>query len=190
MKQINFVRFGNLNPVKHKEHNRKDSYHTAPRRWGIYAFPEHFVERFLIGASYTDHWRIKIPEEYIIESIGVDVKYRKKHHLKLSHIYWKYNEDADMEYATYLKRPKKFQHKGEIWSHLENFVKPKDILDKHGDWIKTTMRVYIKALNRCNLYDRFQAYIKPFYGKTYGNPHTCPAHCTKDHYEVFIEHVK
>lgn len=37
-KDLYFIRYGHLNPVKHKEHRFKDDWHVAPRVKGIYAF--------------------------------------------------------------------------------------------------------------------------------------------------------
>ena len=65
MKSISFVRWGNLNPVKHKEHSKKEGFHVAPKKKGIYAFPCGYVERFLIWGSYTDHWN-----RYIVDDNG------------------------------------------------------------------------------------------------------------------------
>lgn len=44
---MNFVRFGNLVPQKH-DINR-GTYHTAPVKFGIYAFPKGYVEPFLLS---------------------------------------------------------------------------------------------------------------------------------------------
>ena len=69
MKSISFVRWGNLNPVKHKEHSKKEDFHVAPKKKGIYAFPCGYVERFLIWGSYTDHWN-----RYIVDDNGNKIK--------------------------------------------------------------------------------------------------------------------
>ena len=69
MKSISFIRWGNLNPVKHKEHSKKEDFHVAPKKKGIYAFPCGYVERFLIWGSYTDHWN-----HYILDDNGKKIK--------------------------------------------------------------------------------------------------------------------
>lgn len=63
--EIYFYRWGNLNPVKHKEARKNyledcEWSHTAPCVKGIYAFPRGFVERFLIGGSYTTKTQVKL----------------------------------------------------------------------------------------------------------------------------------
>lgn len=44
---MNFIRYGNLVPQDHDISDR--TFHTAPVERGIYAFPEGFVEPFLLG---------------------------------------------------------------------------------------------------------------------------------------------
>lgn len=200
MKDIYFIRYGNLNSVKHKEHSKENDFHTAPRKMGIYAFPRGYVERFLIGSSFTNHWRKWLLDEKGNKILYNDLwdddyklkpKYKKllqKRHIKernLSSYY--YNE---IWYTLYIKFPKIFQYKGLIWSHLEDYVSSKDIIDRYGSWIKTTYQVYCKALHKCNINDRFQSYINPIINNSrHGNPHTFPSKYSKDHYEVFIEHL-
>jgi len=57
MEKIKFIRFGGLSPQKqtHRRELFKEnniSYHIAPRKKGIYAFPHGYVETFLLGATY------------------------------------------------------------------------------------------------------------------------------------------
>ena len=47
MKRLEFVRFGGLSPVNHKKFYKTDSYHSPPRRKGIYAFIFPYIEDFL-----------------------------------------------------------------------------------------------------------------------------------------------
>ena len=66
MKSISFVRWGNLNPVKHKEHSKKEDFHVAPKKKGIYAFPCGYVERFLI---WDKTWKSTHSSEVFIEKL-------------------------------------------------------------------------------------------------------------------------
>lgn len=196
MKSISFVRWGNLNPVKHKEHSKKEGFHVAPKKKGIYAFPCGYVERFLIWGSYTDHWN-----RYIVDDNGNKIKddgnsslsdidfkkLLKKKHIKINDVSSKWSDEDQCWYFVYKLKPKKFEYNGYIWHHLSSYVgNKKEILEEYGDWIKTSMSVYIKALHRCDISERFWA-SRQEWGTKHGNPHTHPRYCTKDHYEVFIE---
>ncbi len=60
-----FIRWGNLNSVKHKEARGASDdewVHVAPCYKGIYAFPRGYVERFLIGGSYGLHHKVAIKD--------------------------------------------------------------------------------------------------------------------------------
>ena len=161
MKSISFVRWGNLNPVKHKEHSKKEGFHVAPKNKGIYAFPCGYVERFLIWGSYTDHWN-----RYIVDDNGNKIKddgnsslsdidfkkLLKKKHIKINDVSSKWSDEDQCWYFVYKLKPKKFEYNGYIWHHLSSYVgNKKEILEEYGDWIKTSMSVYIKALHRCDI---------------------------------------
>lgn len=198
MKSISFMRWGNLNPVKHKEHSKEEGFHIAPKKKGIYAFPCGYVERCLIWGSYTDVWN-----RYVLDDNGNKIKngidselsdielkkLLKKRHIKTNDVSAKYSEEDQCWYLVYKLRPKKFGYNGDIWHHLCDYVgDKKDILEEYGDWVKTSMHVYINALHRCDTTERFLASRHEF-GTKHGNPHTHPRFCTKDHYEVFIERL-
>lgn len=55
---MDFIRWGAMSPLKHKEaklpYNSKEGGHTAPIVWGIYAFPKGFVYRWLWGMLESD----------------------------------------------------------------------------------------------------------------------------------------
>lgn len=101
-------------------------------------------------------------------------------------------------------RAKKFKYSGPyIWHHLDKFydkdgeekniIDPKDIIDRKGSWVKTTMKVWIKALHKITTIYRWQSYLDPFLGAgkiRHGNPHTFPNRFSKDEFEVFIEKLK
>lgn len=220
MKQITFIRWGELNPIKHKETRKLiqgkeydmetgySGFHVAPAFKGIYAFPEGYVEEFLICSPRVDdeyHFlkdengnRIKDEDfwDYVPEK-GMVIRHEYKGlvsrmGLKTKDFRSSYVEEEDECYIKYTRmKAKKFKYDGEIWHHLSEFVDHYEILDSKGGWIKTDMKTYAKALERCDMTDRFSSYID--LGRevgTKGNPHTFPANFSKDHYEVFIEKVK
>ena len=48
MRDISFIRWGNIKPSKQKGFG-SDTFHSPPAKKGLYAFPEGFVETFLLG---------------------------------------------------------------------------------------------------------------------------------------------
>lgn len=211
MEDIYFYRWGNLNPVKHKEsRNKKDeSMHVAPRVMGVYAFPRGYVERFLIGGDYTNHSnRILLDEDgNKIDSndfwdLGGDEirpypkfkKLLKKLHIRVKDVSEEYDGEKEYFYMIYKVRPHKFEYTGELWHHLGEYCEPSDIIERTKHWVKTSFKAYCRALHKCDTSERFYSYLGCVLerkGKErHGNPHTHPSVFTKDHYEVFIEHIK
>lgn len=203
LEELYFIRYGNLNPVKHKEHRNKVDYHVAPRVKGIYAFPRGHFGDFLITGTYTYGWNKflldeneeKIHYEDFYEDWDViKPEYRKK--MKKQHIPRKAvcrQLIGDDYYIAYKKLPKKFYYRGLIWSPLEKYCDEKSIIARHGTWVKTSFDVYLKALHKCDINTRFVNYMgrscpdeKP---ERHGNPHTFPLDTEDDCYEVFIERL-
>lgn len=202
-KDIYFLRWGNLNPIKHKEARKAsedECIHVAPCYKGIYAFPRGYVERFLLGGA-TGELRakvIKINGEMIQERDFYEedwetikpqyIKWMKKNKISkkdLTNIYV-----DEKSFIAYFQKPKKFTYKGEIWHHLEEYIDKKEILDSRHGWIKTKYDVYLKALHKCDIDERFKSYMNKIFGSRHGNPHTFPRLFSNDYYEVFIEKVK
>lgn len=196
-----FIRWGNLNPVNHKEARGADEdtwIHVAPCYKGIYAFPRGYVELFLIGGSYGMHHKkyFKYNGERVLERDFYDsygnikkiyLNEMKKLHIKRSEITEMYREDGEW-YIAYNEKPIRFTYKGDIWHHLGDFNDKDDIKDSRHGWYKTTFESYTKALHKCDVRDRFLSYMRN--NERHGNPHTHPNREMKDFYEVFIEKVK
>ena len=58
MKKLEYIRFGGLSPVNHKKFYKSDSFHSPPRKKGIYAFIYPYIEDFLWA------WKIKDKETH------------------------------------------------------------------------------------------------------------------------------
>ena len=58
MKKLEYIRFGGLSPVNYKGFYNTDSFHSPPRKKGIYAFIYPYIEDFLWG------WKIKGKETF------------------------------------------------------------------------------------------------------------------------------
>lgn len=202
--KIDFIRWGNLNPVKHKEarlegEDENRTFHTAPAFKGIYAFPSHRIEFFLLGGSYGDNRSIYLKDEegnkitisdFWEDDEHIKPKYKvllKKRGIRFRDITEIYDEKNSTWYMAYMNKPHKFAYEGPLWHHLGDYVDKKDIISQKGSWIKTTYKTYCKAYEKADTVERFSLYISG--GERHGNPHTYPNKHTRDHYEVFIERI-
>lgn len=239
-KEYEFYRWGTLSPKDHPEVSNYEerTFHTAPVRKGIYAFPKGYIETFLLGLSderknpdQNNNGRcfwlrdnsgkiLTVDDVYVNPDFRAIIKPEIKKLLKLRKIKEKDldyifigDKDNDDEWdikdnhkMIYMTKVKRFKYSGPyIWHHLSSYfsgnierplVQEKDILDKRGSWIKTTMKIWEAALRKLDTIERWQSYIETWgsstkyeNGSSHGNPHTRPNIYSKDHYEVFIEKV-
>ncbi len=92
MKSIEFVRFGGLSPVNHKELYKLDTFHSPPVKKGIYAFIFPYIEDFLWRWKTTNHKKYHINNRKQFKytgdiwchfksqarSLGVGIEYKKE----------------------------------------------------------------------------------------------------------------
>lgn len=205
---ITFIRYGNMNPCKHKEgrlgsDSEERSFHTAPCFKGIYAFPRGLVEPYLLSGRYgilanrfiyfRDCNGNKVSERDFYEEDWKTPRkeYRdfiSKNHIKHRRINSEYDDSAEDCYMYYDVEPHYFKYVGDIWHHLGCYVEKTDIITEKGAWTKTSYKVYTEALNKSITLDRFNAYMES--NDRHGNPHSHPLWTSLDCYEVFIEKVK
>lgn len=234
--EYEFFRWGKLSPSDHPEaslpeNSDKRTFHTAPVRKGIYAFPKGYIETFLLGMSdkrknpdennngrcfwlrddnrkiltakdvydnlFELNQQVKPEISKMLKKQGIDTK-------DLDYIFPSDDEEGENFLMVYYAKVRRFKYSGPfIWHHLKSYydgekekyiVNLKDILDERGSWIKTTMKVWIKALHKSDTIERWKSYINTWgseskykNGSSHGNPHTGPSIYSKDHYEVFIE---
>jgi hypothetical protein len=177
IKNISFIRFGGLSALKQDHYitdPEKKTFHNPPVKRGIYAFPEKYIEYFLIGGtSNPDH--ISGKAEYVKDDNGEKIKIKNEdcsydydtdkyifpkeiNRLIKKRGYKQKNlrticisgseDDASYSYLTHIKKPRIFNYTGEIWSHLIDSVEQTEIIEIKGSWVKTTYADYINALNR------------------------------------------
>lgn len=211
---MNFVRFGGLSPVKQDHYTTGDdkTFHNPPRKKGNYAFPYPYIELFLIGStsdpghiSNKSKWlkddngnRIKI-EDFLKNDrleFGVDdinpkyIKLLKKYNIKIKDLRTLEDKKDKCIYLSVIKKPKIFKYDGEIWHHLGNHLKPHQIIETSGSWVKSDMKDYIYAL-KLEHHECKKGMFKIFKDKSIDNiknknPFNFYA---KDHLEVFIEKI-
>lgn len=195
-----FVRYGGLSRVKQKGFSGKSDdsrsfggFHVPPARKGIYAFPEHHIEIFLLGGFYNNTHKY----EFLKDRWGNTIHNRHpgwKLYSKQEKYWWiergewpdspgEDSDDFDYEshrkvYLAKLVKPRKFEYTGNLWHHLD--VPPGDIIKKHGSWVYTTHAVWAKSFRKTireqSLNHDFSKHQSVYGRDVY----------SKDHLEVFI----
>jgi hypothetical protein len=216
---MKFVRFGVLQPQKQVRYGM-DLFHAPPCKYGMYAFPDKYIERFLLGAtdhpqnsSAKTHWvkdengnKISYDDFYVKDSYDYDsgrskiypqwIIYMKKKNIKANQLSSIYDEKDEKHYMTVLKKPNVFEYNGEIWHHLTEAVekKPHLILARVGSWVKTDMETYEYALRKTKHIqsrDMMKQYVEEFnLSVTDAIGKDGLDFYTKDHLEVFVERIK
>jgi len=207
----NFIRFGALSQMNQTTYGN-DTFHSPPKKKGIYAFPEGLVDRFLLTAtndprnpSHKAYWLRDENGEKIedknfwddnwddkADSYGVKKEYKpliKKNKIRIKDIFT-LAEDCDKEYSKFYicvyKKPRKFNYSGDIWCHLGEQLKPEHIIEESGSWVKVTMEDYLMALH-LEKHSLRKDMIKLF-GIGWKDHDPFRHYCT-DHLEVFIEKI-
>ena len=169
-----FVRVGNLGPVKQKGFNSDDEsmgMHKPPAIYGFYAMPFRFQEWFLIGS--IDYFQPKIfgcldDKNFKTPEGGFDWDKQSKLRAKLirQHTH-KFTVDVT----------------DELWHHLTDRVPNNEILQRHGAWVKTTVKAWEKALRK----ECINLRIESGSGNV-NNTRKRTGYYSKDHFEVFFDY--
>lgn len=216
---MKFIRFGTFKPQKHHKRYDEDgepSFHSAPVKYGIYAFPSGKMDMFLLGATYDvsnsscksayvknkNGEKVKMDDVYyytdkeIVDRYGFCSPEKKinkevKPFIKNKKIRKRYIWDDDKNNAIYFKKPKIFEYNGLIWHHLTDYVSHVDVIKESGSWVLTDMKTYMEAFKRCDAEERFKSSfnwkdISTFKGVLSRHRN----YYAVDHYEVFIEKIK
>lgn len=98
-----------------------------------------------------------------------------------------FNPDGTKTELSYKPCKRKvFEYNGEIWYHIDYKIKKEEILDRHGSWVKTSIKTFEKAFNRYRLNNK----LKDTGGNLILKTSSKNGHYCLDELEVFIEHVK
>lgn len=161
-----FIRYGKMHLTKQKGYG-SDTFHSPPYPIGFYAMPIRFQELFLIGSieKYQPK-QVSIPK--IIKENSEDYYKMKKEKLKnISHKFTVKNSDF-------------------IWHHLN--AKPHEIIDRHNEWIKTTVRDWKKSLIKESLTLKNDSLGDNLLTiKNFNEVPPKSGFFSKDHFEVFFD---
>ncbi|HNF28384.1 MAG TPA: hypothetical protein PK683_20960 [Leptospiraceae bacterium] len=172
-----FKRFGVIRSFRQdlKDIEKKDFrrvFHIAPKKYGFYAFPDGLIEPYLIintepfHSSQKSVWikdengkkiSFENPEEYLWRTAKNLSQERKKlirsKKIKLktvSHI--KDGGNTGEYFLTAFRHPRKFRHRGYVWSHLHTLDGfPKELENKGvviRSWIMLGWEDYSYALQK------------------------------------------
>lgn len=168
-----FVRFGGLDLKKQEGFEKGDwkcSYHSPPAPRGFYSMPKIAQEFFLLGG-------LDQTQPGIFAKTGENVINKKTENPN----YWR---DKLRQIRKEFRKDE-----GVLWHHLEEFVEPKDILQRHGTWVKTNIRVWAKAFSRMSTvyrYGRMKYDLDNGINK-HGDGKGIIGWYSKDHCEVFFD---
>jgi len=158
-----FVRFGGLDLKNQKGFSQNpETYHQPPATRGFYAMPKIAQEFFLIGSLDSTQ-----PGTFAKKT--EDPNYQKN---KLRQIRKEFRKTD-----------------GEIWHHLEEYTDIKDVLQRHGSWVKTDIKTWAKAFSKMSTIMRYgRAKYDLDYGiNQHGDGKGVVGWYSKDHCEVFFD---
>lgn len=154
-----FVRFGGLDLKKQKGYSKTpETYHQPPASRVFYAMPKIAQELFLVGSLSSTQPGVFSKDSQNIEN------------------YWR---DKLRQIRKEFKKTD-----GEIWHHLEEYTDHKDVLQRHGSWIKTDIKVWAKAFSKMSTIMKWGR-NKDLGGEIY--PRGITGMYSKDHCEVFFD---
>lgn len=215
MKEIKFMRYGGLSPVKQTQYlsdNHPDKgFHNPPRKRGLYAFIKGYEDLFLIGSSSEPNhisgkskWLKDENDDLIEDTRYFDEnkntnwgyvcppelkKILKKKGIKETQLGTKLIDGKS--YLTVLKQPKIFTYKGELWHHLLETTEIHEIIEISGSWVKTSYDAFVKAFNKDKHITLKELYKNFGFDDKCKDPYIGPGVTyTKDHLEIFIEKIK
>lgn len=145
-KNINFVRYGHLSQKKGKGINGS-GFHKAPANIGLYAFPEFFVEYFLVNWKYDN----KVAK-YHYDILNIFNKKYKTSYDSPNDFFNNCSSDDLTEWdkieSTFYKkiRNKEFKiikYRGKVWHHFVNESKSPI---RNNCWALDTYEDYVKCL--------------------------------------------
>lgn len=166
-----FVRFGGLNLKNQKGFTKdSDSFHTPPASRGFYAMPKIAQETFLLGSLASTQ-----PD--VFAKAGDNIKNKKAKNPN-------YFRDKLREIRKEFKKTD-----GEIWHHLDEYTHHKDVLQREGSWIKTDIKVWVKAFSKMSTILRYGRHKYDLENNVniHGDGKGIIGYYSKDHCEVFFD---
>lgn len=174
-----FVRFGGLDLVNQKGFG-KDTYHAPPARRGFYAMPLLAQEMFLVGSLSTTQ-----PAQWPKSPISSDEKESPEEKNKQGEEF-----DSKKHYKRRVQIHRQIRKEfrkttGYIWHHLFSDVDSHEVVARHNQWVKTSIKAWQDAFSRRSLNDRYGE--DSFKVNSINEARGISGYYCKDHYEVFFD---
>ena len=183
-----FVRFGGVNLKPQYGYTTKNpTFHSPPTNRGIYAMPKVAQEFFLIGSigNYQKGTMPKAPKYP-----GSDASPEAL--AKWEEIRDKFDWDAFNRRCSDNRSAmrKEFEKRdGNIWHHLGEYCNVAEIIGRHGSWVKTSVKEWMRAFGKMSMEHRYgqRSGGWDFSVKSINEARGILGCYSKDHCEVFFD---
>ena len=178
-----FIRFGGLNLKKQKGFKSDDSdvtYHSPPASRGLYAMTKIAQEMFLVGSLQTTQKSV-FPKD----KSKYDNSFTKEQEEEFCKDYDNYRKSKDKVYS--LIRKEFVKTDGYIWHHLSEYTDNNEIISRHGSWIKSSIKSWMKSFSKMSLDARLPSNDKYLSINSINNTRGILGYSSKDHCEVFFD---
>jgi hypothetical protein len=168
-----FVRYGGLDLKNQKGYSKNvECFHQPPAPRGFYAMPKIAQESFLIGCLDKTQPDIFPKKPKFTEGGNYD-EYRI--------LCAEYEERCKKIYSNIFKEFK-LSNDANIWHHLNDNVKPSEIIKRNGYWIKTSVKVWKKAFSKKSVQSRIESGQGDI-----NSTFKISGYYSKDHLEIFVD---
>lgn len=158
-----FVRFGGLDLKNQHGYSREQkTFHAPPAKRGFYAFPKVAQELFLVGS-------LDRTQPSVLPKMKHDGSWEVQDYD---------NYEKKRRRALFLTRREFHKSSGTVWHHLEQHVSNNNIIQRHGSWVKTTIKVWLLAFKKESVTCRASSSFET--SRMFG-------YFSKDHLEVFFD---
>jgi hypothetical protein len=136
--------------------------------------PKIAQEHFLLGGmvSYQPNTVPKYPDDSASWTEEQWADFRKRYDIAISRMRKEFKKT-----------------KGEIWHHLDEYTHHKDVLQREGFWIKTDIKVWVKAFSKMSTILRYGRHKYDLENNVniHGDGKGITGYYSKDHCEVFFD---
>ena len=125
------------------------------RDWWIPTRPEHLNERGIIELYHRDDPRRNLTpfgrdgEENVKRNHAFVIARLARMGIALERLYaWPVYEEGDDVYLTIYKKPHVFDYCGNLWHHLDKYLRPGEALCRARNWVYTSTAAFERALRK------------------------------------------
>lgn len=213
-----WTRYGHVVPfeqISFSHDESKITFHSAPARRGLYAFPKGYEETFLLSSNGSNspdrltqrsfylkdsegkrfHWKDEVIEYFDRTRHRTERVITPEVKAALGKVGYHKKDIFEVEgFVCVMKRPHVFRYEGELWHHLKEHTPNAEILEEHGSWVKSSFGAWADAFRLTKHEDL--KFVRDEVPWTRQLLHVDPyksgrGGCmARDHLEVFFQRVK